>query len=74
MVTTQLVQIKIIKGDLEFVFNMPATSTWGTAIDATNDLLATVCDMAKQSLGAQAPAELAAPIEPEIVEGTQDGN
>jgi hypothetical protein len=82
MVTTQIVQITITKGDLNFVFNMPATATWGTAIDATNDLLAAVCDMAKQAIGTQSPTPVEAipetsgdtiVIDP-IVEGTQDGN
>jgi hypothetical protein len=72
MQITQLVQIKVTKGEHDFTFHIPVGTTWGTAVDATNDLLLEVCEQAKKALGATKPAE-EAPLEPEVVEGSGDG-
>ena len=66
----QNITVTTTKGDHSFTFIMPVGTTWGNAVDAANEVLAQVCDMAKQSMN-QIPAtpDTTTPVEPTIVQG-----
>ena len=66
----QHISLNVTKGDHSFTFHMPVGTTWGNAVDAANEVLAQVCNMAKQSLNQIPPAtDTTTPVEPTIVQG-----
>ena len=66
----QNITISMAKGVHVFTFIMPVGTTWGNAVDAANEVLAQVCNMAKQSLNQIPPAtDTTTPVEPTIVQG-----
>jgi hypothetical protein len=69
METKQFIVVSTQKGDYTFTFHIPVGTTWGNAVDAANEMLAAVCDMAKQSIDQSKPASDDTPLEPTIVEG-----
>lgn len=66
----QLICVSSTKGQQVFSLHIPVGTTWGNAVDAASEILAEVCNMAKQSMDQAKPAASPAePVTPTIVEG-----
>lgn len=65
METKQNICLEVKKGEFTFSFNMPVGTTWGSALDASFDVLNYISTMAQQAVERAKPIEN---HEPEIVE------
>ena len=65
METKQYLALEVQKGDFTFVFQIPNGSTWGSAIDASFDVLQKLNELSRQSVEAMKPKQ---DIESEVLE------
>ncbi len=66
METKQYITLEVTKGDFTFAFQMPNGATWGSAIDASFDVLQKLNELSQQSIQSVKPAQ--ADVEQEIIE------
>ncbi len=53
----QHVSLEVKKGDFNFVFHMPVGASWGSAIDASFEILQRLNELAAQSAQQLKPAD-----------------
>lgn len=62
--TKQYIVLEIKKGESIFTFNMPLGATWGSAIDASFEVLNHITALSKEAVEKAKPVEI---IDPEIL-------
>jgi hypothetical protein len=70
MEVKQYITLEVTKNDFTFAFQMQQGATWGSAIDASFEILQKLNELAQQSIQAMKPAvaeQEVAVVEPEVV-------
>jgi len=67
MEVKQYITLEVKKNDFNFVFQMPTGATWGSAIDASFDILQKLNEMSQQSIQSLKPADDQEAVEPEVI-------
>lgn len=56
METKQYITLEVTKGEFKFAFQMPNGATWGSAIDASFDILQKLNELSQQSIQGLKPS------------------
>jgi hypothetical protein len=68
METKQYISLEVTKNDFTFSFQMPTGATWGSAIDASFEVLQKLNDLSQQSIQTLKPAtDDQQVVEPEVM-------